>query len=65
MLAGGEGLVATRVLLVLEEKAELDLLEVVLAEGASAHSHVLEAHSGRKPCFAMVFWPPLMVSRPC
>ena len=48
VLSGGEGLVATRVLLVLEEKAELDLLEVVLAEGASAHSHVLEAHIGQE-----------------
>ena len=48
VLAGGEGLVATRVLLLLEEKAELELLEVVLAEGASAHSHVLEAHLGQE-----------------
>ena len=47
VLAGGEGLVATRVLLLLEEKAELDLMEVVLAEGASAHSHVLEVHLGQ------------------
>ena len=48
VLAGGEGLVATRVLLLLEEKADLELLEVVLAEGASAHSHVLEAHLGQE-----------------
>ena len=48
VLVGGEGLVATRVLLLLEEKAELELLEVVLAEGASAHSHVLEAHLGQE-----------------
>ena len=48
VLAGGEGLVATRVLLLLEEKAELELLEVVLAEGSSAHSHVLEAHLGQE-----------------
>ena len=48
VLAGGEGLVATRVLLLLEEKAELELLEAVLAEGASAHSHVLEAHLGQE-----------------
>ena len=48
VLAGGDGLVSTRVLLVLEEKAELDLVEVVLADGASAHSHVLEVHLGQE-----------------
>lgn len=45
---GGSGLVATRVLLLLEEKAELELLEVVLADGHAAHSHVLEAHLGQE-----------------
>ena len=48
VLSGSEGLVATRVLLLLEEKAELDLMEVVLAEGASAQSHVLEVHLGQE-----------------
>ena len=48
LLAAGEGLAATRVLLVLEEKADLDLLQVCLAEGASAHSHVLEVHLGQE-----------------
>ena len=42
------GLNATRVLLLLEEKAELELMQVLLAEGASAHSHVLEAHLGQE-----------------
>ena len=46
VLAGGEGLIATRVILLLEDKADLDLLEVVLAEGVSAHSHVIEIHLG-------------------
>lgn len=48
VISGGAGLAATRVLLLLEEKAELELLEVVLADGASAHSHVLEAHLGQE-----------------
>ena len=48
VMAGGDGVSATRVLLLLDEKAELELLEVVLADGASAHSHVLEAHLGQE-----------------
>ncbi|MGB1621433.1 MAG: Fe-S cluster assembly protein SufD [Synechococcus sp.] len=48
VICGGEGLASTRVLLLLEEKAELELLEVVLADGASAHSHVFEAHLGQE-----------------
>ena len=48
VLAAGDGLIATRVLLVLEEKAELELMQVLLAEGASAHSHVLEVHLGQE-----------------
>ena len=43
------GLTATRVLLLLEEKAELELMQVLLANGAaSAHSHVLELHLGQE-----------------
>ena len=48
VLAAGAGLNATRVLLLLEEKAELELMQVLLAEGASAHSHVLEVHLGQE-----------------
>jgi len=48
VLAGAAGLIATRVLLLLEEKAELELLQVIRAEGASAHSHLLEVHLGQE-----------------
>ena len=48
VLASPTGLTATRVLLLLEEKAQLDLLQVVLAEGPVAHSHVLEVHLGQE-----------------
>ena len=48
VLAAGAGLNATRVLLLVEEKAELELMQVLLAEGASAHSHVLEVHLGQE-----------------
>ena len=48
VLSGGDGLTATRVLLLLEEKASLDLLEVVLADGTNAHSHVIEVHLGQE-----------------
>ena len=48
VLSGGDGLVATRVILILDEKADLDLLEVVQAEGISAHSHVIEVHLGQE-----------------
>ncbi|WP_186471978.1 SufD family Fe-S cluster assembly protein [Synechococcus sp. BMK-MC-1] len=53
VLAAGVGLVATRVLLLLEEKAELDLFQVIPAERESAaaplaHSHVIEVHLGQE-----------------
>ncbi|CAK24574.1 SufD family Fe-S cluster assembly protein [Synechococcus sp. CS-197] len=53
VLAAGGGLVATRVLLLLEEKAELDLFQVIPAERESAaaplaHSHVIEVHLGQE-----------------
>ena len=42
------GLTATRVILLVEERAELDLMQVMLADGATAaHSHVLELHLGQ------------------
>ena len=41
VLTGAAGLTATRVVLLVEEKASLDLLQVLQTEGASAHSHVL------------------------
>ena len=47
VLAGAAGLTATRVVLLVEEKASLDLLQVLQSEGASAHSHVLEVHLGQ------------------
>ena len=52
VLATGVGLAATRVLLLLESDADLELLQVFPAESSSpdlqrAHSHVLEAHLGR------------------
>ena len=48
VMSGGSGLAATRVLLLLEEKAELEVLEVVLADGQSAHTHLLEVHLGQE-----------------
>jgi Fe-S cluster assembly protein SufD len=53
VITSGVGLTATRVLLLLEPNAELELLEVFLsgpasADGQSAHSHVLEAHLGKE-----------------
>ena len=53
VLAAGNGLVSTRVLLLLEEKAELDLLQVIPAERdhaapSLAHSHVIEVHLGQE-----------------
>lgn len=53
VLAAGSGLVSTRVLLLLEEKAELDLLQVIPAERDHAapplaHSHVIEVHLGQE-----------------
>ena len=47
VICGGDGLTASRVLLLLEEKAQLDLFQVVLGTGASAHSHVVEVHLGQ------------------
>ena len=51
VLATGVGLTATRVLLLLESNAELELLQVFpsgdsSSERQSAHSHVLEVHLG-------------------
>ena len=56
VLAGGDGLTATRVLLLLEANAQLEMLEVIPAELATAqgaastvhraHSHVIEALLG-------------------
>ena len=40
--ARGSGLMATRVLLILDENAELELLEVFRAESGVAHSHLCE-----------------------
>ena len=51
VMSGGAGLAATRVLLLLEEKAKLELLEVVLADGQSAHTHLLEVHLGQEAEF--------------
>ena len=48
VMSGGSGLAATRVLLLLEEKAELEVFEVVLADGQSAHTHLLEVHLGQE-----------------
>ncbi len=48
VMAGGAGLTSTRVLLLVEEKATLELLQVCLSEGASAQSHVLEVHLGQE-----------------
>jgi FeS assembly protein SufD len=45
--AAGEGLQALRLLLLLEEKAELDLAQLVQAEAAGLHSLVIEAHLAR------------------
>ena len=48
VFAAAPGLTATRVLLLVEEKAELELLQVLLAEPDAAHSHVLEVHLGQE-----------------
>ena len=45
--AAAEGLQALRLLLLLEEKAELDLSQLVEAQGAGLHSLVVEAHLAR------------------
>ncbi len=38
----------TRVLLILEEKARIDLLQVILGENNSAESHIVEIHLGQE-----------------
>ncbi|WP_115118415.1 Fe-S cluster assembly protein SufD [Synechococcus sp. UW105] len=38
----------TRILLVVEEKAELEILEVFLADSGAAHSHLFEMHLGQE-----------------
>ena len=48
MLAANAMLVPTRVLLLVEEKAELEFLQVVSAQGQAAHSHLLEIHLGQE-----------------
>ena len=48
MLAADAMLVPTRVLLLVEEKAELEFLQVVSAQGQAAHSHLLEIHLGQE-----------------
>ena len=45
--AAAEGLQALRLLLLLEEKAQLDLSQLVEARGAGLHSLVIEAHLAR------------------
>ena len=52
VLGSGVGLTATRVLLLLEDNAELELLQVFppgssSSDGQCAHSHVLELHLGQ------------------
>jgi len=42
--ADGGGLLATRVLLIFEKSAELEMLQVVQADQGSAHSHLCEVH---------------------
>ena len=41
-------LVPTRVLLLVEEKAELECLQVLTAKGQAAHSHLVEIHLGQE-----------------
>ena len=48
VLSGAAGLTATRVVLLVEEKATLELLQVLHSDGPSAHSHVLEVHLGQE-----------------
>ena len=45
--AAAEGLQALRLLLLLEEKAELDLSQLIEAQGSGLHSLVIEAHLAR------------------
>ena len=46
--APADCLVPTRLLLVVEEKAELEVLEVIQAPATAAHSHVVEMHLGQE-----------------
>ncbi len=48
MVATSAQLVPTRVLLLVEEKAELEFLQVVRANTVAAHSHLLEIHLGQE-----------------
>ena len=45
--ASGQGLLSTRVLLLLDEKADLDLLQVFRADRGAAHSHLCEVVLGQ------------------
>ena len=46
--ASEASLASTRVLLLVEEKAELEVLEVIQGPAGSAHSHVVELHLGQE-----------------
>ena len=48
MPAEKDTLTPTRVILVVEEKVKLELLQIALGSGCSAHSHVLEIHLGKE-----------------
>lgn len=48
LAASGQGLLATRVLLLLDEKAELELLQVFRADSGAAHSHLCEVFLGQE-----------------
>lgn len=50
--AAGAGLQALRLLLLLEEKAELDLSQLIEAQGSGLHSLVIEAHLARGARFS-------------
>jgi Fe-S cluster assembly protein SufD len=47
-MAAASGLIPTRVLLVVEEKAQLELLQVFSGRGEAAHSHLMEVHLGQE-----------------
>ncbi len=48
MQADSDELSSTRVVLILEENAQLDLLQIILGSGNSAQSHVLEIYLGEE-----------------
>jgi Fe-S cluster assembly protein SufD len=48
VVAAASGLIATRVLLVVEEKAQIELLQVFSGRGEAAHSHLLEVRLGQE-----------------